>query len=111
MTLKDDILSSDDLATKQIHAWGQVFYIRELKASELAKIQSYESGSVKQVAAFIVAAAVDENGAQIFQWSDIDKLCQKRFQTLVEVAEQIVLFNGLGADSDAEGNSEMISND
>jgi len=106
MGIKENILGADDLRRTEIQEWGEVFYIRELSANEVEKIQSYEVGTVKRIASFIIAGAVDADGKQLFQWQEINKLCERNFKTLSSVAAQVVDFNGLseGAAEELEGN-------
>lgn len=108
MTIAENIHNADDLRREEVEEWGETFYLRELRAAEVDKITTFETGSMKQTAAYVVAAAVDVEGRQVFQWQDIDKLCQRNFRKLNALAVKVIKFNGLDENTSEalEGNSE-----
>ena len=105
---KDSILTADDLPTEavEVEEWGGWVLIRTLTGRERDRLeadmlagkngQAIDLDNVR--ARLIVAAAVDEEGKQLFQPAEIAELGEKSGAALSRVASVAQRLSGMSTD-------------
>lgn len=104
MSLRDEILQSDDLEKEQVHVpeWGVDLWIRSLTAAErdayeneIVKISDegeteYDPSNMR--AKLVARSVVDEDGQRVFRDADVDRLggkSGKALDRLFSVAQRL----------------------
>lgn len=113
MSLRDQILGTDDIATRlmEIPEWGVTVELRALTAgqrassSEMARDESGEVTLARLHPAMLVVAVYDpESGEPVFSANDIPALMNKNSAVIQKVANVIMELNNFTEDAvDAEG--------
>lgn len=112
MGLKDTVLSSSDLSTRQVEVpeWGTTLTVAELGLDAGMKLAAmYGSGDVVtltglDVAQVVAWGVVDGSGERVFSDDDVPKLARKKRQALMR------LFNAIAELSAADGFEEAEKN-
>jgi len=110
MDLREKILAADDLPTHAVECpeWNCTLYVRTMTGTER---DGYEgdvmgrqgSGTASMrldglKAYLVVLTVVDEDGARVFEESDLDKVQQKSSKVINRLADVALSVNGLTAD-------------
>ena len=96
-----------------IPEWGGDVIIRTLTGSEFEEWENTETDSKNKqslAAKLCVMCIIDEQGQQIFNEKDIDKLSAQSGKALLRIFEAAVKLNGIDVDAveNAKKNSEPI---
>lgn len=113
MSLRDDILSRDDIKRKTIPVpeWEAHITVRSMTGLERVKyFQRVQSNPEDMFAWLVVTCAEDTDGKPIFQKSDVSQVNGKSGAALQRIAEVATQLSGLDDDAEAraEKNSEPI---
>lgn len=113
MSLRDRILSANDIATRIFHVseWGVDLEIRTLSTldrTRMIKACSDSEGNVdleKMYPLLIIASAYDpETGEKVFEQSDMDAISDKSASAVERVAKVAMEMSGMNPNAiDAEG--------
>jgi hypothetical protein len=117
MSLRDDILNSDDLTHTPVFVpeWTDAeLNVRTMTGRERTRISAaIERGDPQLSALYARISVVDANGDQVFTDKDIPALANKSGVALERVLKACIKVNSLNGEAvdDAEKNSETIPND
>ena len=114
LNLREQILAASDLKISTVHVeqWNLDITVRELNAGQRDEVISLHSKSDPMTAVYrtITLGAIDEEGNQVFEEGDAEKLAEKSDSALGKIYKEIIKLSGLGAGEESEAGKPSEKN-
>lgn len=108
---KDQIKQANDIVLSEydVPEWGGSIFIRSLSGAQMADAQKAfkKASDQEKLTLMIIYCACDEQGNQLFSFTDTPWLNAKNMNVLLRVVNECNRVNGF-ADEELEKNSETI---